>query len=123
MKMRGVRGATTIDDNTASAILAGTRELLAALVASNGIDEEDVASVLFTATPDLSAAFPAKAAREFGWSRTALMGFQEMDVPGAPLMCVRILIHWNTDKAQDAIQHLFLHGAAVLRPDLNEDSL
>lgn len=114
---RGVRGATTVDANTSEAILHATRELLEQLVAANGIAVEDIASAFFTATPDLNACFPAQAARQLGWTEVALMGAQEMDVPGAVSMCLRVLIHWNTPKPQSAIQHVYLRGAVALRPD------
>jgi|SRR5690606_17598348 chorismate mutase len=121
MMMRGVRGAITVDEDSAEAIWQGTRELLAALIEANGIEEEYVASVIFTTTPDLTAAFPAKAARDMGWTQTALMGMQEMDVPNGLKQCIRVLIHWNTDKRQDELQHVFLRGAVALRPDLSTD--
>jgi chorismate mutase len=114
---RGVRGATTADANTEDAILAATRELLAQLVGANGIEPPDIASVYFTATPDLNAAFPAKAARQLGWLDTALMCAQEMDVPGQPPRCIRVLIHWNTGRPQAEIEHVYLRGAVALRPD------
>lgn len=118
MMVRGVRGAITVEANTAPAILAATREVLQQLIELNGIQEDEVASILFTTTPDLSACYPAKAAREMGWRQVALMGFQEMDVPDGLKHCVRVLIHWNTEKPQHAIQHVFLGGAVALRPDL-----
>src|SRR5690606_8104274 len=121
MMMRGVRGAITVDEDSAEAIWQGTRELLAALIEANGIEEEYVASVIFTTTPDLTAAFPAKAARDMGWTQTALMGMQEMDVPGGLQRCIRVLIHWNTTKGIDELQHIFLRGAVVLRPDLSPE--
>ena len=74
MKFRGVRGAITADANTADAILGAARQLMTALIEANGIEEDDVASVIFTTTADLTAAYPAKAARELGWRRTALLG-------------------------------------------------
>jgi chorismate mutase len=115
---RGVRGATTVRSNTPEAIWEGTRELLKAVIEANGIVEDDVASVIFTTTPDLTAAYPAKAARDLGWQRTALMGCQEMDVPDGIPMCIRVLIHWNTSRSLDEVQHVFMHGATALRPDL-----
>ncbi len=118
MLFRGVRGATTVNSNTADAILAATKELLRAMIDANDIKEDFVASVVFTTTPDLNAVYPAKAARELGWGRTALLGCQEMDVPGGLAHCIRILIHWNTTKTLDEIQHVFLHNAVRLRPDL-----
>lgn len=118
MIVRGVRGAITVEENSAEAILDATEEMMNWLIDQNGIEEEDVASILFTSTPDLNAAFPAKAARNMGWRQVALMGFQEIDVPEGLKMCVRVLIHWNTDKSNRDLKHAFLRGAAALRPDL-----
>ncbi|MDE2750533.1 MAG: chorismate mutase [Chloroflexota bacterium] len=117
--IRGVRGATTVEHNSTKAIISATQELLGAMIDANGIAEEDVASILFTATPGLDAAYPAAAARELGWTRTALMGFQEAHVIDGLQQCVRVLIHWNTDKPMDEIQHVFLRDAVQLRPDLS----
>lgn len=118
--IRGVRGATTVESNANQAILEATQELLGIMIERNGIVEDDVASVLFSATPELDDTFPAKAARMMGWTRTALMGFQEADVKHGLPMCIRVLIHWNTDKSIDEIQHVFLRKAVALRPDLVE---
>ncbi|MBN1661142.1 MAG: chorismate mutase [Anaerolineae bacterium] len=118
MPCRGVRGATTVDADSAEEIMAATRELLEQMVAVNGIDLADVASVIFTATPDLAAAFPARAAREMGWDRVPLLDAIEIPVPGSLPRCVRVLIHWNTDLAQAEVRHVYLRGTAVLRPDL-----
>ncbi len=117
--VRGVRGATTVESNTADGIIEAAAELLREMISANGIVEEDVASVIFTTTPDLTAAFPAPAGRKVGWSRVALMGMQEIAVPGALPMAVRILVHWNTGKSLDDIVHIYLRGATVLRPDLH----
>jgi len=117
--IRGVRGATTVEHNSSKAIISATQELLGAMIDANGIAEEDVASILFTATPGLDAAYPAAAARELGWTRTALMGFQEAHVIDGLQQCVRVLIHWNTEKPMDEIQHVFLRDAVQLRPDLS----
>ena len=105
--IRGVRGATTVESNANEAILEATQELLAIMIERNGIVEDDVASVLFSATPELDDTFPAKAARLMGWTRTALMGFQEADVKHGLPMCIRVLIHWNTAKSIDEVQHVF----------------
>ncbi len=118
MICRGVRGAITVDDNSAEAIIDAARELLSAIIAANAMSEDDVASVMFTTTPDLNAAYPAKAARDLGWTSVALMGFQEMDVPTGLARCLRVLIHWNTPKHNAELRHVFLRGAVVLRPDL-----
>lgn len=117
MPLRGVRGATAVERNDAHEILAATEELLRALVEANGIALPDVASVIFTTTPDLTATFPALAARELGWTDTALLGAQEADVGQGPHHCIRVLIHWNTDRRQDEVVHVYLKGAAQLRPD------
>jgi chorismate mutase len=122
MFCRGIRGATTASDDTPEAIKMATKELLKAMIDANDIQEEQVASVIFTTTPDLTAAFPASAARALGWTHTALMGSQEVAVPGALPMCIRILIHWNTTKEQTEIHHIFLGGATQLRPDLTQDN-
>ena len=121
MLCRGIRGATTVETNSREAILAATEELLHELIGRNGVRTEDVASAYFTTTPDLDAEFPAVAARNgFGWTDVALMCGHEMDVPGSLRMCLRILLHVNTDRAQHEICHVYLRGAAVLRPDLAE---
>jgi len=121
MPLRGIRGATTTD-NTSEAILAATRELLEALIAANKLDPNDVASAIFTVTPDLTAAFPAQAARELGWSHVALFSAQEMTVPGSLPHCIRVLIHVNTHRRQDEMVHVYLRGATVLRPDLVQEN-
>ncbi|GAB4134830.1 MAG: chorismate mutase [Thermogutta sp.] len=108
-----------MDANTPEAILEGTRLLLAMMIRQNGIEERDVASVIFTTTPDLNAEFPALAARQLGWMQAALLCGHEMTVPGALGRCVRILIHWNTAKSADEIVHVYLRDAERLRPDLS----
>ena len=114
--VRGVRGATTVPANDREAILRRTRELLEHLVRLNGIVPADVASVVFTTTPDLDAEFPAFAAREIGWEDVPLLCGREIPVPGALERCVRVLVHWNTDRSQSQVRHAFLHGARSLRP-------
>ncbi len=118
MLTRGVRGATTAEANTVEAILEATKELLAAMLKANDLDVEYVASAFFTATPDLNAEFPAMAAREMGWSDVALLCGHEMNKPGSLPMCLRILLHVNTDKPARDIKHVYLRGARVLRPDI-----
>jgi len=118
MLTRGVRGATTVEANSREAIMEATRELLAAMLKSNQFAVEDVASAFFTTTPDLNAEFPALAARELGWTDVALLCGHEMNVPGSLPMCLRILLHVNTDKPASAIRHVYLRGARVLRPDV-----
>ena len=121
VRLRGIRGATTVESNTRDEILAATSELLSALIDANDIQPDDVASVLFTTTQELNAEFPAVAARDMGWSRVALTCTHEMYVPGSLPMCVRILLHVNTTKRQDEVQFVYLRGAKALRPDLTSD--
>lgn len=118
MCCRGVRGATTADANTSEEILKATRQLLALIIRQNGIRAEDVASAIFTTTVDLDAEFPALAARQLGWLDVALMCSYELSVPGSLQRCVRVLIHWNTEKSPDEIVHVYIKDAANLRPDL-----
>ncbi|MGQ9575199.1 MAG: chorismate mutase [Thermoguttaceae bacterium] len=120
MACRGVRGATTVESNTPEVILKGTLELLALMIRQNDIRQEDVASVIFTTTPDLDAEFPALAARQLGWLNVALMCLHELSVPGSLPRCIRILIHWNTEKTADEIVHVYIKDAARLRPDLSQ---
>lgn len=120
MRCRGVRGATTADENSRDAILHATRQLLALMIRQNGIQPEDVASAIFTTTVDLNAEFPALAARQLGWIDVPLLCTNEIDVPGSLRQCVRILVHWNTDRPQTEIKHIYLKGAVQLRPDLSK---
>lgn len=114
---RGIRGATTADANTSAAILQATRELLTLLIEANDLDSEDIASAIFTTTPDLTAEFPALAARQLGWHNVALICGHEISVPGSLGQCIRVLIHWNTPKAQSEIKHVYIRGAQHLRPE------
>jgi chorismate mutase len=119
VRVRGIRGATTVERNSREAILDATSELLQLLIDANGIHQDDIASAIFTTTPDLNAEFPAVAARQyFGWSHVALSCGHEMAVPGSLPMCLRILLHVNTDRRQDEVTHVYARGARVLRPDL-----
>lgn len=118
---RGVRGATTCDDNTRAAILSATRELLNQMVARNGIALPDVASVIFTTTADLMAEFPAVAAREMGWQQVPMLCTHEMTVPHGLPRCIRVLLHWNTDRSPERIRHVYLRGAVALRPDWSQE--
>ncbi len=121
MACRGIRGATTVEIDSAPAILEATHQLLTGMVEANQVDSADVASAVFTVTPDLTAAFPARAARELGWRHVPLLDTQEVPVPGSLSRCVRVLILWNTDLSQQEIRHVYLRGAASLRPDLQQD--
>ncbi len=119
---RGVRGAITVEKDTAESIVGAAIDLLRAMVDANGIQEQDVASVFFTTTPDLTAAYPAAAARQLGWHQVALIGAQEMDNPNGLPRMLRILIHWNTEKGLGDIVHVYMRGAEKLRPDLYPDN-
>jgi chorismate mutase len=119
MKVRGIRGATTVESNTREAILNATTELLIKIVELNEIDVDDIASAFFSTSPDLNAEFPAVAARlSLGWNNTALSCTHEMSVPGSLPMCLRVMLHVNTNKRADEVVHVYMRGARALRPDL-----
>ena len=119
MTVRGIRGAITVSANEREAILEGTRELLEAMVAANGVRADDIASAHFTTTPDLNAEFPAEATRRLeGWKHVPLLCGHEMNVPGSLAKCVRILLHVNTETAPRDIRHVYLREARKLRADL-----
>jgi chorismate mutase len=120
MVCRGVRGATTVEENDREQILVATRQLLALIIRRNKIEPEDVASVTFTTTMDLDAEFPALAARQLGWLEVPLLCGHEMRVQGALPKCIRVMIHWNTEKSQSEIQHVYIRGAQSLRPDVQQ---
>ncbi len=118
MKVRGIRGANSVRENTREAIHEATRELIKAVMKENDIDVENIASIFLTATPDLNADFPAYAVRKLGFTSVPLLCATEIDVPGAMKSLIRLLIHVNTDLSQDEIRHVYLGGTAKLRPDL-----
>jgi chorismate mutase len=120
MKCRGIRGATTVDANTKQSIYASTKELLREMIKANDVDKDDMASIIFTATDDLNAAFPAKAAREMGVLNIPLLCSREINVPNSLQSCLRILILFNTNKKPDDIKHIYLKGAADLRSKDND---
>ena len=122
MPVRGIRGATVAAANTADAIRSATRELLLALTAANALDSADIGSVIFSATSDLTAEPPARAARELGWTDAALMCLAEMETDHGLPRCIRVLINWNTPKAMADVRHVYLHAAAQLRPDRAQPS-
>jgi chorismate mutase len=120
MALRGLRGATTVDSNTPEAIRAATRELLVEMIEANALQREDIASAWFTTTIDLNAEFPAVVARnDFGWHNVALICAHELDVPGSMPMCLRILLHVNTERTQDEMQFIYQRDAQRLRPDIS----
>jgi chorismate mutase len=115
---RGIRGAITVDADDSAAITHATERLLREIVGRNEIELDDIASVLFTLTPDLHASFPALAARDMGWVTVPMLHAVEIAVPGALGKCIRVLMHVNTTRTAAEIEHVYLDGAAVLRPDL-----
>jgi chorismate mutase len=122
MPIRGIRGATTANANTRDAILDATRELLETMVKTNFINFDDIASAIFTMTSDLDAAFPASAARSLGWTHVPLLDACAPRVPNDLPRCIRVLIHWNNERAQNEIAHVYLREARALRPDLAQEN-
>ncbi len=118
--IRGIRGAISVDEDDRAAILTATKRLLREMTERNGVETEDIASILFSLTPDLRAVFPALGARELGWVHVPMLHFSEIDVPGAMARVVRVLMHVNTSRAQYEIEHVYLDKAAILRPDLEK---
>ena len=114
---RGIRGATTAAANTAEDILEATEELVKVLIHLNDLDAEDIASAIFTTTPDLTAWFPALAARQFGWTEVPMICTHEMAVPGSLQKAVRVLVHVNTTRTASEMRHVYLKGAQQLRPE------
>ncbi len=119
MALRSVRGAITIEKNTRDDILNNTEMLLNEIFKANGISESDVVNIIFTATKDIDAAYPAVAARGLGIIHAGLVCMQEMYVEGSLNMCIRVLVMAETDKAQDELIHVYLKGAKRLRPDIS----
>jgi len=115
--LRGLRGATTASANTREAILDATEELIGALQEANGFKPEDVESAIFTSSPDLTAEYPARAARRLGWDYVPLLGASEVAVPDGLQRCIRLLLHVYTAKPPGDLKHIYLRGAATLRPD------
>lgn len=118
MAVRAVRGAVQVSGNDREDILAATTELVTEVMSRNELTTEDVISVVFTATPDLTAEFPALAARKLGFQEVPLLCATEIDVPGAMPHVVRLMMHIETTKPRSALQHVYLHGAAALRLDI-----
>ncbi|MFZ5625186.1 MAG: chorismate mutase [Gemmatimonadota bacterium] len=117
LRIQGIRGATTVERNEAEDILEATDEMLRAIVTANDLRPDDIVSALFTVTTDLNAAFPARAAENFGWGIVALLHSSEIPVPGSLPRCIRILVHAYTTRTREEIKHCYLRGATVLRPD------
>jgi chorismate mutase len=116
--VRAIRGAIQVDADERDAILEGTAELVTAVVSRNDLTPDDVISVLFTVTPDLTAEFPALAARKLGFHAVPLMCSTEIPVRGAMPRVVRLMAHVDTDLTRAQIQHVYLRGAVALRQDI-----
>jgi chorismate mutase len=117
MYCRGIRGATTVEQNDREEILTATKELLELIIEKNDLHKEDVASAIFTVTDDLDADFPALAARALGWTEVALICTREIPVPNSLRKCIRILLHVNTERSASEMQHVYIRGAVTLRPN------
>jgi chorismate mutase len=118
MSVRAIRGAVQVEANTPEAIAAGTKELLLEIIRSNELEIGAIISVLLTATPDLTATFPAAAAREIGFEATPLLCAVEIDVVGALPRVIRAMATVETDKSSSEITHIYLGGAKALRRDI-----
>ena len=119
MTTRGIRGAITVPSDQPGLILVATRELLEVILRANpNLRIEDISSAFFTTTDDLVSVYPAQAARDMGWKNVPMMCAREIPVLGSLPRCVRVLVQWNTDCAQNAIKHVYLRDAVSLRPDL-----
>jgi cytidylate kinase len=122
--VRAVRGAITVEENTPEAINEASRLILENIISQNGINHEDIISIIFSVTNDLNAAFPAVAARQLGLNDIALMCTNEIDVPGSLKKCIRVMLSFNTDKKNSDLKYIYLRGAKALRPDLlNENKI
>ena len=116
--IRAIRGAIQLDSDDREHLLKSTAELISKALHANGIDNADLVSIIFTATPDITSEFPALAARELGLGDVPLMCAVEMNVAGAMPRVIRLMIHANSNKARGEIQHVYLRGATALRLDL-----
>ena len=121
MPIRGIRGAVNVSVDEPDEVFRATKELLGAIQDANPtLHPDDCASVFFTATHDLTSAYPAQAARTMGWNLVPLLCYQEMLVAGSMPRVIRALLHWNTDLPQDSVRHIYLGETSKLRPDLSE---
>lgn len=116
-----IRGATTVDANNSRKILNATKELILEMEKVNNIHRENVISIIFSCTDDLDKVYPAKAARDLGYTNAGLMCFNEMNVVNSLKKCIRIMMFINSHKNQEDVKHVYLKGAKILRPDLLEN--
>lgn len=119
MAIRGIRGAIQISENSVEAIRGATQELLLSMISANAVVTSDIVSAFFTVTTDLNADYPAAAARAMGWSQVPLLDAQEIEVPGGMPRVIRVLLHVETARTQSDVEHIYLRGAAALRPDVS----
>lgn len=119
-RLRALRGATTIATDSADAVVAATKDLLTAMIDRNDVDPDDLVSVIFTATADITSEFPAAAARALGIAHVPLLCAQEIAVPGDVERCIRVLMHLYSDRDYASLRHVYLGGARQLRTDLPE---
>ena len=119
MNIVSIRGAITLNKNTEEEILDSTEKLLIEIEEKNKINREEVIAILFSATKDLNAAYPARAARNLGYTNTSLMCFNEMDVIGGLQKCIRVMVLYNSNLKQEEVRHVYQGEAKALRPDLN----
>ena len=118
MAVRADRGATTVEHNEEKKILENTKELLEDIIKENALEKEDLIDMIFTITPDIDKAFPARAARQLGYTDVPLLDMAEPEIEGALTKCIRIIIHTNTEKKNSDMIPVYLRGAKALRPDL-----
>ncbi len=120
--MQAIRGATTLDSDDREQMLARVPELVTGIYGRNGLVDDDVISMMFTATPDVHCMFPPGAARAvLGLEHVPMMGAVEMDVADALPLCIRVMVHVSTSRPRRSLRHVYLHGAVALRPDLDDD--
>ncbi len=119
-RVRAIRGATTLEEDTREEVISRTQELLAQILVRNDLHQEDVVSIVFTATDDISSAFPAEAARAAGIALVPLLCARELEIEGGIERCIRVLLHVYTTRAPTELRHVYLHGARQLRTDLPE---
>ena len=118
LMVRGLRGATTVDADTVEQVTERSQELMRELMERNGLGEDDIVSILFTATGDVRSIFPATAIREIGFGAVPLLCAAEIPVPGAMPLCIRALLHVYTERSRDEMHHVSPHGAHALTDDL-----
>jgi chorismate mutase len=118
--VRGIRGAISVEANQKEAIITATEEMLEEICRLNQFDPEEITSAFFTVTGELTATFPAEAARKRGWTMVPMLCATEIPVPGSVPMCIRVMIHLNTTKRADEIRHVYMRRAVALRPDWSE---